>query len=158
MNATDVTDAVTPVVAGLGLEVDRVDVRPAGRRFLVQIYLDGDGPDGLGPSLDEIAEATKAISAALDDAPAMGDAPYILEVSSRGVGRPLTQPKHFRRNRGRLVSLTTDAGPLLGRIVAARDDAVTLDVDGAQRDVPLASIGKAVVQVEFNRPAEEEEE
>jgi len=157
MNARDVTAVVTPVVAALGHEVDRVEVRPAGRRSLVQIYLDGDGPDGLGLSLDDIADATRAISSALDEAPELGDAPYTLEVSSRGVSRPLTQPKHFRRNRGRLVNVVTNDGQMVGRILAATESSVTLDVDGQEQVVPLASIDKAVVQVEFNRPGDEEE-
>jgi len=157
MNAAGLTALVTPIVAALGLEVDRVEVRPAGRRFVVQIFLDGDGPDGLGPSLDEIADATRAISAALDAAPQMGDAPYTLEVSSRGVGRPLTQPAHFRRNRGRLVTVTLPDGSVTGRIVAADDDGLDLDVDGTQRRLTWASVGKAVVQVEFNRMDDEED-
>ena len=155
MRATEVTAVVTPLVAALGLEVDRVAIRPAGRRTLVQVYLDGDGPDGLGPSLDEIADATRAISAALDDSPAVGDGPYTLEVSSRGVGRPLTQPKHFRRNRGRLVELTLADGSLVtGHIVAVEDDTLTLDVDGVARG--FAGIDKAVVRVELNRPDQED--
>jgi len=156
MNAHDVIAVIAPDVAALGFEVDRVDIRAAGRRSLVQIYLDGDGPDGLGPSLDDIADATRVISSALDETPAVGDAPYTLEVSSRGVGQPLTQPKHFRRNRGHLVSLTTGDGKVTGRILATTDESVVLDVDGDERVVPFALIGKAVVQVEFNRPDEEE--
>ena len=159
--ASGVTALVAPLVSALGLEVDRVELRPAGRRTLVQIYLDGDGPDGLGPSLDEISDATRAISAALDDSPVVGDGPYTLEVSSRGVGRPLTQPKHFRRNRGRLVELTLPDGTVTGRITAVDADAgqagaVVLDVDGAATTVALNSIDKAVVRVELNRPDEED--
>jgi len=155
--ATGVTALVSPLVSALGLEVDRVDVRPAGRRTLVQIYLDGDGPEGLGPSLDEISDATRVISAALDDSPAMGDGPYTLEVSSRGVGRPLTQPKHFRRNRGRLVELTlADGASVTGRIGAVDEGALTLDVDGVARVVAFTGIEKAVVRVELNRSDEED--
>ncbi len=157
MNATDVTTLVSPIVTALDLEVDRVEVRRAGRRSLVQIYLDGDGPEGRGPSLDEIADATRAISAAMDESSVMGDAPYTLEVSSRGVSRPLTEPKHFRRNLGRLASITVPDGEVTGRIAAVTEEAVTLDVDGADRVVPFGGIGKAVIQVEFNRPADEEE-
>ena len=82
---------------------------PAGKRRVVRIFLDGDGPQGRGPSLDEIADATRAISRELDDAPAMGSRPWTLEVSSRGVSRPLTEAKHYRRNTGRLISATTPA-------------------------------------------------
>ena len=157
MNATDVTAVVAPLVDGLGLEVDRIEIRPAGRRQLVQIFLDGDGPDGRGPSMDDIAAATRAISAALDDSPAVGDAPYTLEVSSRGVGRPLTQPKHYRRNQGRLVAVTLPDAVVTGRVLAVGDDAVTLQVGDARRDVAFADIAKAVVRVELNHADDEQE-
>lgn len=152
MDSAQVTTLVSPVVEHHGLEVDRVEVVAAGKRALVRIFLDGDGPEGRGPSLDQIAETTRSISAALDDADLTRGRPYVLEVSSRGVGRPLTEAKHYRRNLGRLVALSTEAGEVVGRITAVGEDAVELDIDGAGRAVPLASIGKALVQVELNRP------
>lgn len=152
MDSAQVTTLVSPVVEHHGLEVDRVEVVAAGKRALVRIFLDGDGPEGRGPSLDQIAEATRSISAALDDADLTRGRPYVLEVSSRGVGRPLTEAKHYRRNLGRLVALSTEAGEVVGRITAVGEDAVELDIDGAGRAVPLASIEKALVQVELNRP------
>ena len=97
MNAERLTRLLEPVVSQVGLELDRVDVVPAGRRRLVRVTIDGDGPDGHGPSLDEISEATAEISHCLDDSGAMGESPYTLEVSSRGVSTPLTQPRHYRR-------------------------------------------------------------
>ena len=93
MNAERLTSLLEPVVSQLGLELDRVEAVPAGRRRLVRVTVDGDGPDGHGPSLDEISEATAEISRCLDDADAMGESPYTLEVSSRGVSTPLTQPR-----------------------------------------------------------------
>lgn len=152
MDSAQVTTLVSPVVEHHGLEVDRVEVVAAGKRQLVRIFLDGDGPDGRGPSLDQIAEATRSISAALDEADLTRGRAYVLEVSSRGVGRPLTEAKHYRRNLGRLVALSTAEGELLGRIATVGDDSVELDIDGASRHVPLASISKALVQVELNRP------
>lgn len=88
MNAERLTRLLEPVVSQVGLELDRVDVVPAGRRRLVRVTIDGDGPDGHGPSLDEISEATAEISHCLDDSGAMGESPYTLEVSSRGVSTP----------------------------------------------------------------------
>ena len=134
-----------------GLEVDRIEIASAGKRSVLRVYLDGDGPEGRGPSLDEIADATRAVSAALDESDATGNAPYTLEVSSRGVSRPLTEPKHFRRNVGRLVALTLADGSVTGRISAADGDGIDLDVDGAVRRVDLASISKAVVQAELRK-------
>lgn len=158
MKIPDLERLLTPVVAAHSLEIDRVEILPAGRRSLVRVFLDGDGPAGLGPSLDEITDATRAISAALDEATLTGNAPYTLEVSSRGVGRPLTEPRHYRRNRGRLVAVSGPDLELTGRIVDVADDGLVLDVDGDRRTLPLAGIRQAVVQVELNRMPDLEEE
>ena len=88
------TALLEPVLVPYALELEEVDVRPAGTRRVVKIVVDGDGPDGRGPLLDDIAEATRAISDVLDQGNAMGETPYTLEVSSRGVSRPLTLPRH----------------------------------------------------------------
>jgi ribosome maturation factor RimP len=82
----------------------------------------------------------------------MGEQPYTLEVTSRGVDRPLTLPRHWRRNASRLVKVTTTDGETVsGRILESDDDAVTIDVDGTRREVGYADVAKALVQVEFNR-------
>lgn len=151
MKIPDLEQLLTPVVTARNLEIDRVEVLSAGRRSVLRIFLDGDGPAGLGPSLDEIADATRAISDALDESPVTGEAPYTLEVSSRGVGRPLTEPRHFRRNRGRLVTVTAEGTDLTGRILEVSDEEIVLDIDDNRRSLPLAGISQAVVQVELNR-------
>jgi ribosome maturation factor RimP len=161
MNSPEISSLLTPVVAAHDLEIDRLEVTAAGKRSVVRIFLDGDGPAGVGPSLDQIAEATRSISVALDDADLTKGRPYTLEVSSRGVGRPLTEAKHFRRNRGRLVAVVTDEGELTGRIAEVGPDFVELDIAGVVKQVPLASVTTALVQVEMNRPlagVEDEEE
>jgi ribosome maturation factor RimP len=156
MKERAIGELVTPIAEDLGLEVDRIEVMRAGKRMLLRITLDGDGPRGLGPSLDDISAATRAISDALDSSDATGDRPYTLEVSSRGVSTPLTEPKHFRRNRTRLVALTLASGEAVtGRITGA-SDALELDVDGETRSFDFSDIVKAVVQVEFNRPLDQD--
>lgn len=151
MNEHAIASLVEPLLAVGGLELDRLEIVRAGKRSVLRLYLDGDGPEGRGPSLDEIADATRAISVALDESPAVGNAPYTLEVSSRGVSRPLTELKHFRRNVGRLVTLTLPEGPLAGRIVAVDGGAVELDVDGVSRLVLVADIITAVVTAELRK-------
>jgi ribosome maturation factor RimP len=152
MDSADISKLLDPVVAAHGLEIDRLEVVKGGKRAAVQIFLDGDGPDGLGPSIDQISLATRSISDALDETDITNGRPYMLEVSSRGVGRPLTEGKHFRRNRGRLVALTTAEGELVGRITSVVDDSVELEIDGDLTQVPLAAVSKALVQIEMNRP------
>ena len=78
---------------------------------------------------------------------------YTLEVSSRGVGRPLELPRHWRRNVGRLVAVTlTDGDGFTGRIVGTDAETVQVEVDGSVRELDLATVSKAMVQVELNRP------
>ena len=157
MQDQQLASLIEPILASYGLELDSLDVTPVGRRSILRITVDGDGPKGRGPLLDDIAAASSAVSAALDESTAVGSSPYTLEVSSRGVGKPLTEAKHFRRNTGRLVKLSLGEGDVTGRIEAVGDDAVTLDVDGTTRDVALADIKKAVVQVELNRSLDDED-
>jgi ribosome maturation factor RimP len=96
------------------------------------------------------------VSDALDaldeqDPSALGPS-YVLEVSSPGVDRPLTEPRHWRRNVSRLVTATLhDGTTVTGRVTAADDDAVTLDVDGTERVLPHADVARGAVQVEFAR-------
>lgn len=153
MKSDRVADVVEPVLGQFALELDAVEIMPAGRRSLVRVVVDGDGSDGRGPSLDDIAGATKAVSAALDDSDATGAGAYTLEVTSRGVSRPLTLPRHWRRNADRLVTATlTDGTTVTGRITGSDDNTVTLDVDGTARQLAYSQISKALVQVELNRP------
>jgi len=162
MKEQQIADLLGPILSRYALELEAVEVIPAGRRRLLRIVVDGDGPDGRGPLLDDLAEASSALSAALDQAALAGESPYTLEVSSRGVSRPLRLPQHWRRNRGRLVAVTTGQGEsFTGRIVDSSDDTALLDIGGERREVALADVSKALVQVELNRPgtsiAEDEE-
>jgi len=103
-------------------------------------------------TLDDVADATREVSRVLDDSDVMGELPYTLEVTSRGVDRPLTLPRHWRRNEDRLVKATlADGSEVTGRVVGSDETAATLDVDGERREVAYADVAKALVQIEFNR-------
>ncbi len=86
----------------LGLDIEAVEITPAGKRRILRIAVDKDG----GVTLDDVAEATREVNRVLDESDVMGEQPYTLEVTSRGVDRPLTLPRHWRRNAGRLVKVT----------------------------------------------------
>lgn len=136
-----------PLLA-LGLDLEAVDLTPAGKRRLLRVAVDKDG----GVDLDDVAAATREISRLLDETDVMGEQPYTLEVSSPGVDRPLTLPRHWRRNIGRLVTVTVrDGKTLTGRVAAADEDGADLDVDGTPQRVGLSDVTKAKVQIELNR-------
>ncbi|GAA3133566.1 ribosome maturation factor RimP [Streptosporangium carneum] len=137
-----------PVVGAEGLDLEDVTVTPAGKRRLLRVVVDRDG----GVSLDDVAEVSLAVSAALDADDAMGATPYVLEVSSPGVDRPLTEPRHWRRAVKRLVKADLRDGTLVeGRIVATDEAGVELDVAGTPRRIEYQDLTRGRVQVEFRR-------
>ncbi len=155
MRTSQLTGVLTPILAQFDLELEAVEVIPAGKRQLLRVVVDGDGATGTGPLLDDLAEASKALSAALDSSDVVGSAAYTLEVSTRGISRPLERPAHWRRNRGRLVAVTTtDGATVTGRIIGSDEQTARLDVDGHPRAVALADVSQALVQVELNRRVE----
>lgn len=153
-DTTSLENFLRPIVEQFGCDLEAADIAPAGRRRLLRVLVDRDG----GINLDDVAEVTRAISKALDQERAadslIGEGAYTLEVSSPGVDRPLTLPRHWRRNAGRLVAVTlTAGGKVTGRIKSASEEAAELDVDGKPRTIAYADVAKAKVQIEFNRAA-----
>jgi ribosome maturation factor RimP len=169
------TGWIEPVVTGAGYDLEELTVTPAGRRSVVRVVVDRDS----GVTLDDVAEISRVVSEELDSRDdGMGRTPYVLEVTSPGVDRPLTEPRHWRRNTGRLV--TVAVGPvgstevLTARITEVSGAGVELAVEapgkpGAKkrpptpRSVAWQELGPGRVQVEFGRqkdhgrPAEHEE-
>jgi len=141
-------------LGALGLDLEEVELTPAGRRRILRVAVDGDS----GVTLDEVAEATREISRVLDESDVMGEQPYTLEVTSRGVDRPLTLPRHWRRNVARLVKVTlTDGQSVTGRITATSDEDATLELEDGSRQISYDEVSKALVQVEFNRRSRTEQ-
>jgi len=160
---------IEPVVGGAGYDLEELVVTPAGRRSVVRVVVDRDR----GVTLDDIAEVSRAVSEVLDaNDDGMGP-PYVLEVTSPGVDRPLVQPRHWQRNVSRMVTVVV--GPaghtdeVTARITAVDDTGVALAVEakskpGAKkrpptpRHVPWAQLGPGRVQVEFGRPGADEDD
>jgi ribosome maturation factor RimP len=149
---------LTPAVAATGHDLEDLTVSPAGKRRVVRVLVDNAAGGGI--TLDDVAQVSRVISDVLDaaeeDEPELLGGAYVLEVSSPGVDRPLTLPRHWVRNVSRLVKATlADSEIVIGRVQSADDLEVTLDVDGTARILPLAQVVTAHVQVEFSRTAED---
>jgi ribosome maturation factor RimP len=141
--------AVRDAVARTGFDLEDLEEVRAGQRRLIRVIIDSDA----GVGLDDIASVSRAVSQALDQHDALITGPYHLEVTSPGVDRPLTQPRHWRRNRRRLVrTCLVDGGELVGRIGDCDEEGVTLLASGALRRVRYAELRRAVVEVEFRPP------
>jgi ribosome maturation factor RimP len=152
----NVRDLIEPVLAEAGYDLEDLSVRQIGRRHQLRVTVDGDG----GVNLDIMADLSRAIADALDEAEESGPeviaGEYQLEVSSPGVDRPLTLPRHWRRAAGRLVSVKVrDGAQVTGRVIAAGETEVTLEIADKKtvrtETFPLADLGPGHVQIEFNR-------
>jgi ribosome maturation factor RimP len=153
--ANALSQILTPIAEAAGFDLEAITVTAAGRRSVVRVIVDADG----GIDLDAVAEVSRVIADALDEETPEGPAfagAYVLEVSSPGVDRPLTEPRHWRRNLGRLVKAEvrgagSSAESVLGRISDVSDPGVTLLLDDGSRVLPWDTLGTGRVQIEFNR-------
>ena len=138
-----------PLVQKAGFILEEVKVTPLGRRRQISVIVDGEERN---PNLDEVASLSRAISAQLDEYSGLGDSPFTLEVTSPGIGRPLTELRHWRKNLGRLVKiLNKEDKEICGRIAEVQSGKVKID----DAIFDFESIKRAQVQIEFNRPKEE---
>ena len=130
----------------MGLDLEDVEIKSAGKHSIVQVSIDKDG----GINLDEVAQISNQISEALDAKDVLGEKPYTLEVGSPGIDRALTLPRHWRRNNGRLVKINFGSNSEIGRIIESDEEKVSLEVKGKTRLINFDKIDKAFIQVEFN--------
>ncbi|MBS4101436.1 ribosome maturation factor RimP [Tsukamurella paurometabola] len=158
---------IAPHLDAAGLDLERLKINNAGTKSSIAVVVDSDA----GPTLDELAEVARTLSAAVDDADdVFGAQAFTLEVTTPGAERPLTEPRHWRRARGRQAAIElTDGTNLLARIGRLTEDGprgatVTVVLPGVKgaapttRDLDLAEVAAAAVRVEFRRPNPKEME
>lgn len=150
-----------PLVAAKGLDLEEIETSKAGKRRMLRIIVDSDE----GVELDVCAELSREVSDLLDETDVMGEDEYVLEVSSPGADRPLTEHRHYVRATGRLVKFQlAEDGELIARILDVDDEGLDLEVPGVKgrkataRRIAFTDIAKARVEIEFNRKDKKEEE
>lgn len=153
--AQSITDAIAPVVEEAGFYLEDVHVASPGNRRVITVVVDGI----VNLNLDEVTVITKDISAILDVSEFLGETPFTLEVSSPGVDRPLTLPRHWLKNMARLVRSTMVNGEVVtGRVDAVHDESVCVIVEGKvpkKIELPFVEIKRAQVEIEFNRKGDD---
>jgi ribosome maturation factor RimP len=154
VGASSQADAVRalamPIVTQAGLVLEEVRITPAGKRRVLRVTVDLPPAQSGGVPMDAVARTSQALSAALDGSDVMGGLPYVLEVSSPGADRPLTERRHWSRARGRLVLVRPHSGgEVTGRLAEVDDDGIALAEGGRFGWAQLAS-GRVVL--EFDRP------
>jgi len=148
-----IESVVRDAVADVGFDLESLEEVRIGQRWVIRVIVDSDA----GVGLDDIAAVSRAVSQALDERDELMAGPYTLEVTAPGVDRPLTHPRHWRRNRLRLVRAALVAGgELIGRIGDCDDEGVTLLASGSLRRVRYTALSRAMVEVEFRHPPADE--
>ncbi|MEU1598479.1 ribosome maturation factor RimP [Streptomyces sp. NPDC005708] len=147
-------ELLEPLVNSQGLDLEEIAVDSVGRKRVLRVVVDSD----TGADLDRIADVSRVLSAKLDEADAMGEGEYTLEVGTPGAERLLTEHRHYERAAGRLVKFQlAEGGELVARILQVDDEGVDLEVPGVKgrkattRRLGFPDIVKARVQVEFSR-------
>lgn len=147
-----ISELITPALHQAGYFLEDVNIVSPGQHRIVTVIVDGES----GLNLDQVTVASKLVSELLDEAPFMGETPFTLEVTSPGIDRPLTLPRHFAKNLDRLLKVTKNDGVVVtGRIRSNTETEVTLEVaekkEVKEVTVALADIKRATVEIEFNR-------
>ncbi len=150
-----ISELVTPALSQAGYFLEDINIVTPGQHRIVTVIVDGES----ALNLDQVTVASKLISELLDEATFMGETPFTLEVTSPGIDRPLTLPRHFAKNLTRLLKVVkTDGEVVTGRIASNTDADVTLTVTEKKTTkdvvVALADIKRATVEIEFNRKDE----
>ncbi len=143
-NKEQVLAVITPAIESLGFYIEDITITSAGKRSLLTVIVDGD----THLSLDQVTVATKAISEIVENLPTLGNNPFTLEVTSPGLDRPLTKPRHWRKNLDRLIKIIlTDGKEVKGRIKDSNETSVTVD----DQTINFADIKRATLEVEFKK-------
>ena len=126
---------------------DLVELRRAGSKARPLIEVRIDRRDGGAVSVDDCATVSRQLEARLDGSGLVPER-YVLQVSSPG-DRPLRTAGDWRRFAGRWVSVLAPehGGRFEGKVVGVEEvegrDVAVLDVNGKQRQVPLAAVKEA---------------
>ena len=140
----EISAAITPALSDLGFYLEDITITSAGRRSMLTVIVDGD----THLSLDQVTVATKAIGEIVENIQSLGQAPFTLEVTSPGLDRPLTKPRHWRKNIYRLVKIVLlDGKEVKGRVKDATEVSATVD----EQVVKFSDIKRATLEIEFKQ-------
>ena len=145
-----VQSLIEPVLMQQGVELVELQLRQNKGRCLIRLYAD----TAAGISLEDCRKLSFDIGQVLDVEDVI-QVPYVLEVSSPGLGRPLRTARDFQRQCNRLVTIflrTPFMGKLqyTGRLATVSDETLVLYVSPETPfSIPLPQVEHGVVELEF---------
>ena len=138
----DISAAIRPIIEATGNYLEELTITSAGKVKILTVIVDSDSH----LNLDQITAVTKEISEVIETLEELGDTAFTLEVTSPGIDRPLTKPRHWRKNLDRLVKITMTSGQdIQGRIGEVTETVVLVN----DQKVSFEDIKRAVLEIEF---------
>ena len=138
----EISAAIRPIIEATGNYLEELSITSAGKVKILTVIIDSDAH----LNLDQVTAVTKEISEVIEALPELGDGAFTLEVTSPGLDRPLTKPRHWRKNLDRLVKIIMTSGQeITGRIGEVTETTVLVDLE----KVSFEDIKRAVLEIEF---------
>ena len=138
----EISAAIRPIIEASGNYLEELTITSAGKVKILTVIVDSDAH----LNLDQITAVTKEISEVIEALEELGENAFTLEVTSPGIDRPLTKPRHWRKNFDRLVKITMSSGQdIEGRIGEATETTVLV----GEQKVSFEDIKRAVLEIEF---------
>lgn len=140
----DIAQVISPIIESNGNYLEEVKVANLGKKKLITVIIDSD----THLNLDQVTVVTRSISDAIENLASLGTTPFTLEVTSPGIDRPLTLPRHWRKNIGKLAKIDLGEGKSIeSRILSVTEDSVILESGEVKFDL----IKKATLVIEFKK-------
>ena len=140
----EISAVITPAIEALGFYLEDLTITSAGRRSMLTVIVDSD----THLSLDQVTAATKAITEIVEGIQSLGQTPFTLEVTSPGLDRPLSKPRHWHKNIDRLVKVVLlDGTEISGRIKSSDQESAQVD----DKSIIFSQVKRATLEVEFKQ-------
>lgn len=145
-------EKIVPVIENLGYEVVEVEYVKKNDGMNLTFFIDNE--DGI--KIEDCERVSKEINSLLDEINPTEDQPYTLNVSSPGIDRPLKTERDFKRNEGKLISITLFAkidGKKVfeGILTTYNEESITIEINNKPLTFKKETIAHVVPVIDFNQ-------
>jgi len=147
--AESIIEMVEPVLKDEALDLVDVEYKKLGKTWTLRIFIDRDQ----GITVDDCQKVSRQIEDMIE-IDGLIASPFVLEVSSPGLDRPLKKEKDFLRFKNKAVQVKTfspmeNRKNFRGTIQDCKNKVLFLDEEGGSIEISLDKISQAKPIIEF---------